>query len=132
MTVCSADLSRVPAANVRVDLAQFTRVWVAAQTHQDSPAHCDAFTAGVLDTCRWLAGATLRPDAGAWFPAPAPITASRGSATPERIDAECKAADLLASLPVDAVATAERERVAGVCATLGWAWRRVAPCPLAI
>lgn len=129
MDVTQTQAARIPAENLRVDRAAFVQLWSAAERHQGSPA-CDPFTAGVLDTCRWLGGATVRPQSGPWFPAPAPLTPGRGRALPELIDAEHRvAAGSFLGAP-DRMAPAERERIAGVLATFDWAWARTGAPPL--
>lgn len=128
MEIAAEDLGRIPRANLRVDAVQFADLWVVAEAHQES-AKCDAFTAGVVDTCRWLAQAVIRPDAP-WFAAPAPVTAGRGAAIPERIAAEYGAAELeWARLLREGARSPERERIAGVVSTLRWAWSRSGPSP---
>lgn len=124
MDVTQDDLDRVPAENLRIDRSEFGRLWATAQAGQDSSA-CDFFTVGVLDACRWLARATLRAPDGPWFPAQPPTTPGRGVAMPETIDAECQATEIRTAR----TGTAEDQRLAGVLATLGWAWRGTGRCP---
>ena len=128
--VRQSDIAAVPAENVHVPIKEFAAVWAAAE----AAAAADWRAVGVAETCRWLAGATVRRTAQPWHPAPAPAslrTARR--ATPELIEQECLEAEVLSAQTGPAKWLDDSpSRLEGVCATFAWAWRRTASAPLAI
>jgi hypothetical protein len=132
--VTEADIARIPVGNLRVPRAEFGAVWVAAEqrnAEQGEQGVTDWFAAGVVVTCRWLAGATVRPSTGRWYVAYSPVTRRSVRAYEELIEAEYLAAERLDQRRPDLVATRP-----GWCeairATLRWAWRHDGPPPLAV
>src|SRR6266536_4126206 len=89
--VTATDVARVPAGNLRVPRDEFAAVWSAAEAHQEEQARrqvADWYGAGVVMTCRWVAGAMVRPARGPWGPAAAPVTERLNQAYEELIEAE--------------------------------------------
>jgi hypothetical protein len=131
MEVSALDLARVPAENLRTPRAEFARLWLVAEGRAESDPDWYAF--GVAATCRWMAGATVRPDQGPWYPAPAPVTQRTGRATPELIQRECVEAEVLAMRQPEPVWLARRPGwIDGTIATLNWAWLGTGRVPLDI
>lgn len=126
----AGDLEAIPAENVHVPAREFAQVWVAAEAR----AGLDWKAYGVAETCRWLAAATARPEGQPWHSAPAPVTQRTAQrATPELIEQECVAAEVLAHRDPRPAWLSDRPGwLEGVCATFDWAWRRAAPSPLSI
>ncbi len=129
--VTQAEIARVPLGNLRVPRAEFGAVWAAAEqcnTEQGERGLTDWYAAGVVVTCRWLAGATVRSSTGRWHVAYAPVTRRSMRAYEELIEAEFLAAERLPARSPDLV-----ERRPGWCeairATLRWAWRHDGPPP---
>jgi hypothetical protein len=61
--VSTADIAKIPAANVRVPQAEFAALWQRAERHHDEQVRRgvpDWYGAGVVMTCRWLANAIVR------------------------------------------------------------------------
>ena len=131
MDVSARDLARVPAEHLRTPRAEFARLWLAAEERAESDPDWYAF--GVAATCRWMAGVTVRPDQGPWYPAPAPVTQRTGRSTPELIQQECMEAELLAMRRPEPTWLARRPGwIDGVIATLNWAWLGTGSVPLDI
>ena len=130
----AADVARVPAGNLRVPRDEFGAVWAAAEAHQEEQARrrvADWYGAGVVMTCRWVAGATVRPYSGPWGPAAAPVTGRLNQAYEELIEAEYLAAERLAMRrPVPDWLAARPGWIEAVLATLDWAWRGWRRSPL--
>jgi len=122
MEVTPVDVARVPTENLRVPVADFAAVWAAAEAQADQPTASAWYVAGVVDTFRWLARATIRPDAGPWFSAPAPVSGRRDRALPEAIEAEWLIAQTLTSALSDEAALDHPSRIEGVAAAFAWAW----------
>lgn len=108
---------------VRVPPGQFNALYSQANADHDA-ARDDEYLAGVVVTCRWLAG---RP---VWSPITrraelprSPVLYREVPATPETIDVEY-AASLAPQAPRD-VAYAQ-----GVAATLAWVWAGTGSRPL--
>jgi hypothetical protein len=126
-----ADLDRIPRTNVRVPVVEFARMWAAAERYCEE-RRMDWYGAGVVMTCRWLARATVRGRQRSYV-AFAPVTESSRMAYEELIEAECQAAEKLDLRTPAPAWLAERPGwLAGVLATLHWAWRRSGPPPLTI
>lgn len=127
MEVRESDVAAIPAENVHVPVGEFVAVWKEAE--EAAVADWTAF--GVAATCRWLANATVRPAARPWHLAVAPVTERTAQrATPELIEKECLAAEVLAMRDPPPLWLADRPGwLEGVCATFSWAWRRTAPAP---
>lgn len=134
MAATAEQLARIPAGNLRVPRDEFAAVWTAAQhrsTQQGERAIQDWYAAGVVATCRWLAGAPHRTSWGRIQQPAAPVTRSCATAYEELIEAECVAVELLPVRQPDLVA--ERPGwCEGIRATLWWAWRGEGPAPLAV
>ncbi|MBC3190934.1 hypothetical protein H7X46_07645 [Pseudonocardia sp. C8] len=125
-------VAQIPLGNLRVPRAEFARMWEAAEARnreQGERGLLDWYAAGVVKTCRWLAGATHRASWGQSQPAAAPVTRTRATAYEELIEAEFQAAELLGQRQPGLVV--ERPGwVEGIRATLWWAWRGEGPAPL--
>ena len=117
------DIAKTPAGNLRVPRDDFAALWIVAEQHQEQQV-TDWYGAGVVVTCRWLANATVRTTTGPWRPARAPVSHRTALACPELIEAECLAAEVLASRqPAPDWLTGQPGWIDGVVATLNWAWR---------
>jgi hypothetical protein len=125
----AADIAEIPARNLCVSREEFVALWTVAERRLD--ADQDWYSAGVAMTCRWLAGATVRPSSGPWFVARSPATHRPASAYEELIAAECIAAEVLAMRRPEWV-VARDGWIDAVVATLNWAWQRTGPRPLPI
>jgi hypothetical protein len=134
--VTEVDIEGLPAEHVRVGRAAFGAVWVAAERLYDGQvrAHvADWYAYGVVSTCRWLARATMRREVGPWELARSPVTGRLARATPELIEEEFVAAQVLAMRrPVPAWVAARPGWVEGIVATFDWAWRRSAVPPVPV
>lgn len=109
-------LAAVPAENVLVPQEAFGRVWVRAEQGDDW------YCCGVALTCRWLACVVRSTEAPA-HPARAPVTMTEAPALPELIEAELRAAELLAlRVPRPEWLLRRPGWLEGVLATLCWAW----------
>ena len=128
-----ADIAQVPVGNMRVPRAAFAAVWTAAEDRDGAAAAGVApwFRAGVVATCRWLAGARVDSVIGGRRLAPSPMSGREVLAYEELIEAEYLAAEQLGQRCPDLV-----EHRPGWCeaiaATLRWAWRHEAPAPLPV
>ncbi|MGH3539206.1 MAG: hypothetical protein ACRDQJ_13100 [Pseudonocardiaceae bacterium] len=63
MDVTEAEIARIPRRNLRVPVASFAAVWVAAERRCGEANRCgghDWYSLGVVLTCRWLAHVTVR------------------------------------------------------------------------
>ncbi len=131
MDVTDWDVGAIPAGNLRVPRGEFAAVWIAVEQQLvEQPS--DWYLAGMASTCRWLAGATVRPSEGAWYRQWAPVTEREGTAYEELIEAECLAVEsLLAQRPVPAWLQSRPRWLDGIADTLDWAWRRTAAAPFA-
>lgn len=131
MEVAAADLARVPAENLHAPRKTFGDIWTVAQARQIRPELCSWYGSGVLETCRWLAQAVIRPASGPGHLAPAPITPEIGRAMPELIAQECLAAKLLSLVrPVPAWVAERPGWLDGVVDTFRWAWLGTGPPPI--
>lgn len=127
-----ADFDRIPRTNLRVPVVDFAQMWLAAEQYADTHPQ-DWYGAGVVMTCRWLARATVRHAVGPAHVARAPVTERSKLAYEELIEAECFAAEKLdLQRPVPAWLADRPGWLAGVLATLNWAWRRAGGPPLII
>ncbi|ALE74225.1 hypothetical protein FRP1_16630 [Pseudonocardia sp. EC080625-04] len=132
MGVPVEQVERIPTGNLRATRAEFAAVWAAAQSRtreQGERGVQDWYAAGVVTTCRWLAGASHRTSWGLVQPAVAPVTRSRTTAYEELIEAECLAVELL-PLRQPGLITDRPGWREGIRATLWWAWRGEGPPPL--
>jgi len=134
MDVTDAAVAGVPPGNLRVPRLEFVAVWAAGERRnreQGARGVTDWYAAGVVVTCRWLAGVIVTDQRGHRAPAYAPVTRRRNTAYEELIEAEFLAAELLDLRRPDLV-----EHRPGWCeairATLRWAWRHdgLPPLPL--
>lgn len=131
MEVTASDLERAPGDNLRVPRTAFAGVWTRAEAQSANAAGWYFY--GVAATCRWIAGATVRPEQGPWHPAPAPVTQRTGRATPELIQQECVEAELLAMRQPEPAWLSRRPGwIDGVVATLNWAWLGTGDVPIDI
>jgi hypothetical protein len=133
--VSAADIARITAGNVRVPQAEFVALWQGAELFHDEQLRRgvpDWHGAGVVETCRWLANAIVRPETGGpGHLAPSPVTGRLKVAYEELIEAECLAAEKLAACrPVPAWLEHRPGWIEAVAATLNWAWRRFGRPPL--
>lgn len=132
MDVTERDVEAIPVGTVRLPRGEFAALWVSAERHvADHPQ--DWYGAGVVITCRWLGGATVRPAAGAWYVQWAPVTKRTGSPYAEVVEAECIAAEaLLMRRPVPSWLAGRPGWLEGIVGTFRWAWRRDAEAPLVV
>jgi hypothetical protein len=129
MELTGRDFDKIPPHNLHVPVVDFARLWLAAEQRYNRDKTWASF--GVVETCRWLAGATVRPDEGAWYRATAPVTERSASAIEELIEAECLAAEvLLFRTPVPTWVAKRPGWLSAVVATLAWAWRRSGTPPI--
>ena len=132
--VSAADIDRIPAGNVRVPRAEFGVLWQTAERSHDEQVRrgvLDWYGAGVVETCRWLANAIVGPKTRPWRLAPSPVTERVTVAYPELIEAECVAAENLATRrPVPTRRKYRPGWIEAVVTTLNWAWRRHGSPPL--
>jgi hypothetical protein len=134
--VSAADIAKIPGSNVRVPRAEFVALWQMAERFHDEQVRrgvSDWYGDGVVEACRWLANAIVRPDTGPWHLAPSPVTERTTVAYDELIEAECLAAEKLATRrPVPARLEHRPGWIEAVVTTLNWAWRRYGRPPLDI
>jgi len=130
--VTENDIARIPVRNLRVPRDQFVALWTTAEERDQNFAErgvTDWYTAGIVVTCEWLAGAVVQAPNGRRSPAYSPATNRTTTAYEELIEAEYLAAELLDVRRPDLV-----EHRPGWCdavrATLRWAWRRSGPPPI--
>jgi hypothetical protein len=110
---------------------EFARLWLAAERLYDRERTWAHF--GVVQTCRWLARATVRPEGRPWYPADAPITRRFGSAYEEIIEEEAlAAATLLGRRPVPYWLTKRPGWLLAVHNTFQWAWHRDGNPPIEV
>ena len=67
--VSAGDVAKVPAGNMRVSRAEFAALWQTAERFHDEQIRRgvpDWYGCGVVETCRWLANAIVKPEVGAW------------------------------------------------------------------
>jgi hypothetical protein len=134
VNVTEAEVARVPVGNLRVSRAAFGVVWAAAEqrnTEQGERGVTDWYAAGVVVTCRWLAGATVRSSKGQSYLAYSPVTRRTARAYEELIEAEFLAAERLTQQRPD-LAVSRPGWCEAIRATLRWAWRHDGPPPLAV
>jgi hypothetical protein len=97
--VSAADVAKVPAGNMRVSRAEFVALWQTAERFHDEQVRrgvADWYGSDVVETCRWLANAIVKPEVGPWRLASSPVTKRIQVASNELIEAECRAAEQLA------------------------------------
>jgi hypothetical protein len=130
--VLARDLERIPRRNLRVPVAEFGALWIAAERRfAEDPLSWSLF--GVVATCRWLAGAVVPTKDGQWRIPTAPVTRRGGTAYEELIEAECLAAEkLLFRRPVPTWVQNQPGWLPAVVATFAWAWRRTGPPPIEV
>lgn len=129
MELTGRDFDRIPRGNVRVPKVEFARLWLAAERLYDRERTWANF--GVVQTCRWLATATVRPEGRPWYPADAPITNRFGAAYEEIIEEEAlAAAKLLGRKPVPYWLTQRPGWLLAVHQTFEWAWHRYGNPPI--
>lgn len=132
MEVTEKDVERIPLRNLRVPLDEFVAVWAEAESRNTDAAArgvTDWYAGGVVVTCRWMAGAVVRPASGPRRMARPPVSRYDERAYEELIEAEYLAAELLDERRPDLV-----ESRPGWCeairATLRWAWRSFGAPPI--
>jgi hypothetical protein len=109
MEVTERDIERIPPWNLNVPRAVFAAVWAEAARRDVG----DWYMAGVVETCKWLAGQTRRR----------PATGKTGEAYEELIDEECSTVwSLERWWPTYLVM--RPGFCDGIRDTLLWAWRR--------
>ena len=129
MELTGRDFDKIPPRNLHVPVVDFARLWLASEWQYDQERTWAAY--GVVETCRWLATATVRPESGPWRMAASPVTERSASAIEELIEAECLAAEvLLFRRPVPMWLTKRPGWLPAVVTTLGWAWRRSGKPPI--
>lgn len=134
MEVTESLVAAIPPGNLRVPRTDFGAVWAVAERRNRENAERsggDWYAAGVVVTCRWLAGAVVQTPMGRRHPASSPVSDRAARAYEELIEAEFLAAERLDLLRPDLV-----EHRPGWCeairATLRWAWRCDGPPPIAV
>ena len=60
MELTGRDFDKIPPRNLHVPVVDFARLWLASEWQYDQERTWAAY--GVVETCRWLATATVRPD----------------------------------------------------------------------
>jgi len=131
MELTGRDFDRIPPRNLRVPVVEFARLWLAAERQYDQDRSWSTF--GVVQTCRWLATATVRPADGQCYLADAPVTNRFGQAHEETIEAEALAAEvLLFRRPVAPWLLERPGWLLSVVKTLAWAWHRSGVPPLEV
>lgn len=127
--VTEDDVARVPVGNLRVPRAEFGALWAAAELRCEEQA--DWYAAGVAATCEWLAVAVIKPATGPHYFAHSPATGRTARAYEEMIEAECVAAERLATRrPRPATLKRRPGWIEGITATFAWAWRHQGAVPL--
>ncbi len=130
MDVTADDVAKIPRSNLRVPRDGFGAFWSAAERYSDEHP-TDWYSAGVIETCRWLATATVRPKNGPRRPARAPVTHRSARAYEELIEAEFLAAEKLDMRRPRPNWLQNRPGWSeAIAATLRWAWRGSGPPPL--
>src|ERR1700716_3606368 len=143
MELTGRDFDKIPPRNLHVPVVDFARLWLAAAQPPPPPRLRPAAeqrydqdktgaSFGVVQPCRWLARATVRPpDGGPWRMASAPVTQRFGRAHEETIEAEALAAEiLLFRSPAPAWLATKPGWLLAVVQTLAWAWRRSGKPPI--
>jgi hypothetical protein len=131
MELTGRDFDLIPRGNLRVPVATFARLWLAAEELYDRELTWSAF--GVAMTCRWLATATVRSSDGRTRLAPAPITRRFGCAIEETIELEAlAAAKLLDRRPVPTWVAERPGWLAAIHQTFEWAWYRSGNPPIEV
>lgn len=75
--VSAADITKMPAGNVRVPWSEFVALWQTAERFQDEQVRRgvpDWYGADVVETCRWLANVIVILKTGPGRFAPSPVT----------------------------------------------------------
>ncbi|MEU8639105.1 hypothetical protein AB0C38_43520 [Amycolatopsis sp. NPDC048633] len=131
MELTGRDFDLIPHGNVRVPVATFARLWLAAEELYDRELTWSAF--GVVMTCRWLATATVRSSDGRTYLAPAPITRRSACAIAETIEPEAlAAAKLLDRRPVPTWLEERPGWLLAIHQTFEWAWYRSGNPPIEV
>ncbi len=131
MELTGRDFDRIPRGNVRVPVVEFARMWLAAERQYEQDKTWANY--GVVETCRWLAGATVPSRFGGGRVPSAPVTHRSGLAHEETIEAEALAAEvLLLRQPEPAWLASQPGWLPAVVKTLAWAWRRSGVPPLEV
>lgn len=134
MEVTDADVAAIAPGNLRVPRGEFVAVWRAASARgreQATRGVTDWYAGAVAVTCRWLATAPMRSEAGPGRLTRSPATRRARLAYEELIEAEYRAAETLEQTRPDIVEH-EPGWCEGVRATLRWAWRRSGPAPIEV
>ena len=130
MQLTAADVERIPRDTIRVPRRDFVELWIAAERDVDADPK-DWYRVGIVMTCRWLAGVTVRPRSGRRpYLAFAPVSARDRRPMAEDVVDELQQAEVAAIRRPDWVVS-RGEWIDAVVATLNWAWLRQAPPVLA-
>lgn len=106
-------LPKVPTRNLgRMSLAEFGRVWAAAERAATDRGPWDYYLAGVVMTLRWVAGKEIT----------SPVTRAARWVMPESVDAEYMAAIRAARNP--RLHPMRNDIARGVVAVLGWLYHQ--------
>jgi hypothetical protein len=121
-----SDLDGIPPDNVNIPVREFARGWFAAEQLLDDRAGrgvSDWYTAAVAVTCRWLARATVRPEARAWYSERSPLTHRGRRAHPEWVQEEAfEAQNMWERRNKPSWLLARPGWLEGVLDTFDWAW----------
>ena len=128
-------IEEIPRGNLRVPRTEFVAVWAEAE-RQDAEntrnGTGDWYVVGLLNTCKWVAGATVvfnYPHGPKARPAAAPITHREARAHEELIEAETVAAERMAIRHPHGI-DGRPGWLEAVVATLMWVWRGSGVPPL--
>jgi hypothetical protein len=130
-------IEEIPHGNLRVPRSEFVAVWAEAERLCDERHGGPGggwYAAGVVRTCRWVAGAIVvfnYPHGPQARPAAAPITHRRARAHEEVIEAETLAAERMAIRYPNGI-EGRPGWLEAVVATLTWVWRGSGVPPMVI
>jgi hypothetical protein len=130
-------IDQIPRGNLRVPRVEFVAVWAEAErldAENTRNGRGDWYVVGVLNACKWIAGATVvfdYPHGPKARPAPAPITHREARAHEELIEAETVAAERMAIQHPGGI-DGRPGWLEAVVATLTWVWRGSGVPPLDI
>jgi len=135
MELTAREIEGIPRGNLRVPRAEFVAVWAEAERRSDvnkRQGKGDWYVAGVLLTCRWMAGAMVPSILGNGLePAFAPVSGRKSTAHEELIESESLLAEREA-IRYPGGMEGREGWVESVVATFNWAWRGTAGPPLKV